>query len=76
MMASARAIAHLVETARQGVSVLGSDNPAANRRENIARFVDFVSESIALAAEQAREILHSKPEAPSGGGAEPRADRG
>ncbi|HEX6341230.1 helix-turn-helix domain-containing protein [Umezawaea sp.] len=61
MMASARASAHLVRIARQGVGVLGSGTPAGVRLENIARFVDFVSESIVRAAEQAREILHSKP---------------
>ncbi|WP_437437902.1 helix-turn-helix domain-containing protein [Streptomyces olivoreticuli] len=61
MMASARATAHLSEVARQGVGVLGPDTPAAARLENIARFVDFVSESIARAADQAREILHTKP---------------
>ncbi|MGW5852705.1 helix-turn-helix domain-containing protein [Streptomyces sp. NPDC055254] len=76
MMASARAAAHLVEIARQGVSVLGSDTPAADRLENIARFVDFVSESITRAAEQAREILHTKPHVPAAGGAGPRTDRG
>ncbi|MEJ8643712.1 helix-turn-helix domain-containing protein [Streptomyces sp. MS1.HAVA.3] len=64
MMASARATAQLVETARQGVGVLGPDTPAAIRLENIARFVDFVSESIVRAAEQAREILHTKPGTP------------
>ncbi|MEV4183732.1 helix-turn-helix domain-containing protein [Streptosporangium canum] len=61
-MASARATAHLGEVARQGVGILGPDTPAAARLENIARFVDFVSESIARAADQAREILHTKPE--------------
>lgn len=61
-MASARAAAHLGETARQGVGVLGPGTPAAARLENIARFVDFISESIARAADQAREILHAKPE--------------
>ncbi|MFD5514243.1 helix-turn-helix domain-containing protein [Streptomyces sp. NPDC127051] len=61
-MASARATAHLGEVARQGVSVLGPDSPAAARLENIARFIDFVSEGIARAADQAREILHTKPE--------------
>ncbi|CAM5740743.1 MarR family transcriptional regulator OS=Streptomyces alboniger OX=132473 GN=CP975_17535 PE=4 SV=1 [Streptomyces alboniger] len=65
MMASARATAHLGEVARQGVGILGPDTPAAARLENIARFVDFVSESIARAAGQAREILHTKPETPS-----------
>src|SRR5947199_312089 len=59
-MASARATAHLGEIARQGVSILGPGSPAAARLENIARFVDFVSHSIARAAEQAREILHTR----------------
>ncbi|MER5731807.1 helix-turn-helix domain-containing protein [Streptomyces sp. NPDC002138] len=59
-MASARATAHLGEIARQGVGVLGPHTPAAARLENIARFVDFVSESIARAADQAREVLHTK----------------
>ncbi|MFE3554879.1 helix-turn-helix domain-containing protein [Streptomyces sp. NPDC059193] len=66
-MASARATAHLGEIARQGVGVLGPGTPAAARLDNIARFVDFVSESIARAADQAREILHSKPEKASDG---------
>ncbi|WP_031170591.1 GbsR/MarR family transcriptional regulator [Streptosporangium roseum] len=64
-MASARATAHLGEVARQGVGILGPGTPAAARLENIARFVDFVSESIARAADQAREILHTKPETTS-----------
>ncbi|MFD4862540.1 helix-turn-helix domain-containing protein [Streptomyces atratus] len=62
MMASARSTAQLVETSRQGISILGPDTPAGARLENIARFLDFVSESIARAAEQARDILHTKPE--------------
>ncbi|MEV7729918.1 helix-turn-helix domain-containing protein [Streptomyces sp. NPDC087917] len=61
MMASARSTAQLVEVAREGVGVLGPQTPAAARLENIARFLDFVSESIARAAEQARDILHTKP---------------
>ncbi|MEU6113048.1 helix-turn-helix domain-containing protein [Streptomyces sp. NPDC047117] len=76
MMASARATAHLVDIARQGVGVLGADTPAATRLENIARFNDFVSESIARAAEQAREILHTKPETPSDGTTETGEERG
>jgi len=60
MIASAAGTTKLAETARQGVGVLGSGTPAATRLENIARFLDFVSESIVRAAEQAREILHSK----------------
>ncbi|MFI8794368.1 helix-turn-helix domain-containing protein [Streptomyces sp. NPDC055105] len=64
MMASARSTAHMVDIARQGVGVLGSGTPAATRLENIARFLDFVSESITRAAEQARDILHTQPEPP------------
>jgi hypothetical protein len=76
MIAAARSNAQLAQTARQGVSVLGSGTPAAVRLENIARFVDFVGESIARAAEQAREILYTKPETTSGGAGTPRTDRG
>ncbi|MER7950909.1 helix-turn-helix domain-containing protein [Streptomyces sp. NPDC096079] len=61
MMASARAIAQIVDTARQGVGVLGSDTPAGHRLENVARFLDFVSETTSRAAEQARAVLHTKP---------------
>ncbi|MFI6011697.1 helix-turn-helix domain-containing protein [Streptomyces sp. NPDC051243] len=75
VMASARATAHLGETARYGVGVLGPGTPAAARLENIARFVDFISESIVRAAEQAREILHTKPETAAGGTPEPSPDR-
>ncbi|WP_058045475.1 MarR family transcriptional regulator [Streptomyces roseifaciens] len=75
MMASARATAQLVEIARQGVGILGPDTQAAARLENIARFVDFVSESITRAAEQARDVLHTKPVATPGATAEPHADR-
>jgi DNA-binding transcriptional regulator GbsR (MarR family) len=76
MIAAARSHAHLAETARQGVSILGSDTPAAIRLESIARFVDFVGESITRAAEQAREILYTKAETTSGSTATPRSDRG
>ncbi|QEV19048.1 GbsR/MarR family transcriptional regulator [Streptomyces alboniger] len=62
MTAAARSHAQFAETARQGVSVLGPDTPAAARLENIARFIDFIGESIARAAEQAREVLYTKPE--------------
>lgn len=61
-IASARSNDQLVETAREGVAVLGPHTPAAHRLENIARFLDFISESITRAAEQARDILHAKPE--------------
>jgi DNA-binding transcriptional regulator GbsR (MarR family) len=63
MIASARSNAQLAETARQGVSILGRDTAAAVRLENIARFLDFVGESITRAAQQAREILSTKTEA-------------
>ncbi|MFI5835632.1 helix-turn-helix domain-containing protein [Micromonospora sp. NPDC051300] len=58
-VASARANDQLVAVARQGVALLGPGSPAAARLENIARFMDFISESITRAAEQAREILRS-----------------
>ncbi|MET1073490.1 MAG: MarR family transcriptional regulator [Umezawaea sp.] len=61
MIATARSNARLAETARQGVTVLGRGTPAAVRLDNIARFVDFVGESITRAAEQGREILYVKP---------------
>jgi DNA-binding transcriptional ArsR family regulator len=61
MIASARANEQLAETARQGVGILGRDTPAGARLESIARFLDFVGESILRAAEQAREILYVKP---------------
>ncbi|WP_433699388.1 MarR family transcriptional regulator [Nocardiopsis sp. CA-288880] len=77
MIATAQAHTHLVEVARQGVGVLGPGTPAAARLENIARFVDFVRENIIRAAEQAREVLHTKPGTdPSDGTAEPGPDRG
>ncbi|MGW0779742.1 helix-turn-helix domain-containing protein [Streptomyces sp. NPDC002913] len=64
-IASARANDLLVETARKGVAVLGPDTPAAMRLENVARFLDFISESITRAAEQARAVLHTGAEPPS-----------
>ena len=67
MIRSARDNAQLAETARQGVGILGPDTPAAARLENIARFLDFVGESITRAAEQSREILFTNAEATSGG---------
>ena len=57
MIAAARNNAELAETARQGVAVLGRSSPAGVRLENMARFLDFVGESIARAAEQARDLL-------------------
>ncbi|MEV1333460.1 helix-turn-helix domain-containing protein [Micromonospora costi] len=75
-IASARANDQLVETARQGVAILGSHTPAAARLENIARFLDFISESITRAAEQARDVLHTRPDAPGSGTPRPGAQRG
>uniref|UniRef100_UPI00037548DB GbsR/MarR family transcriptional regulator n=1 Tax=Nocardiopsis lucentensis TaxID=53441 RepID=UPI00037548DB len=60
----ARGMTRIAETARQGVSVLGHGTPAAVRLENMARFSDFISESILRAAEQARAVLHTKPPEP------------
>ncbi|SEG42386.1 MarR family protein [Thermomonospora echinospora] len=69
MMASVRDITRQVEVARQGADVLGPDTPAAVRLENIARYLDFVGESLARAAEQAREILYTPPKEALDGGA-------
>ncbi|MFE2721286.1 MarR family transcriptional regulator [Kitasatospora sp. NPDC059327] len=76
MIAAARAHGQLAETARQGVTILGPDSPAAVRLEGIARFVDFVGESMARAAEQAREILSTKPAPLADDAAEPGPDGG
>lgn len=75
MIASVRANAQIIETAQRGVGILGPDTPAAARLENIARFLDFVSEGITRAAEQARDILHTKPETSPDGAADPRSGR-
>ncbi|HEY3686192.1 MAG TPA: helix-turn-helix domain-containing protein [Streptosporangiaceae bacterium] len=64
-IASARSNDQVIETARQGVAIFGAGTPAAVRLENIARFLDFVSEGITRAAEQAREVLHMTTEAGS-----------
>ncbi|WP_433469918.1 helix-turn-helix domain-containing protein [Spirillospora sp. CA-128828] len=60
MIRSARDNDQFVQTARQGVAVLGPGTPAAARLENAARFLDFVTEGLIRAAEQAREILNTK----------------
>ncbi|MFI6920192.1 helix-turn-helix domain-containing protein [Nonomuraea spiralis] len=62
IITSAQDNARLVEIARQGAGVLGQGTPAATRLENVARFLDFVTESLIRAAEQARAVLHTKPE--------------
>ena len=64
-IAAARGIAEVAQTARQGVGVLGPGTAAATRLENIARFSDFISESMFRAAEQVREVLYTKPDAAS-----------
>ncbi|MFH8342806.1 helix-turn-helix domain-containing protein [Streptomyces sp. AM6-12] len=60
MIRSARANDQFIETARQGVGVLGRGTPAAARLENSARFLDFVSEALIRAAEQGREVLYTR----------------
>ncbi|WP_377273655.1 helix-turn-helix domain-containing protein [Peterkaempfera sp. SMS 1(5)a] len=75
-VASVRSLTQQVQIARQGADVLGPGTPAAVRLENVARFLDFVAESLARAAEQAREILYSKVETTPGGTATPSSDRG
>jgi hypothetical protein len=77
-IASARANDQLVAVARQGAAVLGPDTGAAARLENVARFMDFISESITRAADQARAVLRSAPEpsaADQGSGVAARSPR-
>ncbi|WP_345443989.1 helix-turn-helix domain-containing protein [Actinoallomurus vinaceus] len=71
MIRSARSNDQFIETARQGVAILGPGTPAATRLENAARFLDFVHESLLRATEQAREVLYIKPEPTSDGTAKP-----
>ncbi|MGW0105441.1 helix-turn-helix domain-containing protein [Streptomyces sp. XHT-2] len=61
MAAGARSTAQIAATSREGVDVMGPGTPAATRLENAARFLDFVSETMLRAAEEARELLHGKP---------------
>ena len=75
-IAGARGIAQVAEVARQGVGILGRDSLAATRLENIARFSDFISESILRAAEQVREVLHTKSGTTPGDTTTPGSDRG
>lgn len=74
MIRSARSNDQFAETARQGVGILGPGTPAATRLENVARFLDFVGESITRATEQAREVLHTKPETTPDSTAKPSSD--
>jgi hypothetical protein len=66
-VATARGAARVAEIARRGVSVFGPSTPAAARLQNIARFSDYISESILRAAEQVRDVLYTNPEASPGG---------
>ncbi|MEO3826568.1 helix-turn-helix domain-containing protein [Actinomadura sp. B10D3] len=76
IIASARSNDRLVRTARQSAAVLGPGTPAAARLENIARFLDLVTESLLRAAEQAREVLHTNTVPAPGDAPEPEpADR-
>jgi DNA-binding transcriptional ArsR family regulator len=74
MIRSAQDNDRLVQAARQGVGILGPGTPAATRLENTARFLDFVTESLNRAVEQAREVLHTKPGPAPDGTAEPSPD--
>lgn len=75
MIRSARANDQFIETARQGVGILGRGTPAATRLENSARFLDFVSEGLTRAAEQGREVLYTRTETSPDSTATPRSDR-
>ncbi|WP_103760900.1 helix-turn-helix domain-containing protein [Streptomyces sp. SM10] len=75
MTASVRALTQQVDVSRQGVGVLGPGTPAAVRLENVARILDFVAESLARAAEQARDILYSNGGTAPDGGTAPGAGR-
>lgn len=70
MAASVAALVQQAEISRQGVGVLGPETPAAVRLENVARFLDYVAESLGRAAEQARDILDMAPASPPPGTAE------
>ena len=63
MVASVHSLTRQVEVARKGVDVLGPGTPSGARLESVARFLDFVAESLARAAEQAREVLYTNAEA-------------
>ncbi|MFF4173270.1 helix-turn-helix domain-containing protein [Streptomyces sp. NPDC001744] len=76
MTASVHSLVRQVEVAREGVAVLGSGTPAAVRLENVARFLDYVAESLARAAEQAREVLSTRPAAAPDGITGPGPERG
>ena len=62
MMRSVQDNALFAELARQGAGVLGRGTPAATRLENISRYLDYITESLTRAAEQARDVLHTTAE--------------
>ncbi|MEU2929462.1 helix-turn-helix domain-containing protein [Streptomyces sp. NPDC007251] len=76
MIRSARANDQFIETARQGVTILGRGTPAAARLENAARFLDFVSEALIRAAEQGRDVLYTRTGTTPDHSAEPHPDDG
>jgi hypothetical protein len=73
---SVRDNTRFLEAARQGVAILGPGTPAASRLENAARFLDFVTEALTRAAEQAREVLYTRTETTSNGTATPSSGHG
>lgn len=76
MIQSIRANDQFIETAREGVAVLGRGTPAATRLENAARFLDFVGEALIRAAEQARAVLHTSTETTPDDTTSPKPDDG
>ncbi|MEU6442252.1 MarR family transcriptional regulator [Streptomyces sp. NPDC047046] len=58
ILASIRSNDLIVAAAREGVRVLGAGTPAAIRLENTARFLDFLSDALRRAAEEARDVLY------------------
>ncbi|MGV4925823.1 helix-turn-helix domain-containing protein [Streptomyces sp. BHT-5-2] len=76
MIRSARANDEFIETARQGIDVLGRGTPAATRLESAARFLDFVSEALIRAADQGREVLYTRAGTNPDNTAEPSSDDG
>ncbi|MFI0480326.1 helix-turn-helix domain-containing protein [Actinomadura sp. 9N215] len=64
MVRSIRDNVLFAETARQGIAVFGPGTPAAARLESAAHFLEVVADSLTRAMEEAREVLHRKPETP------------
>ncbi|WP_225727038.1 MULTISPECIES: helix-turn-helix domain-containing protein [unclassified Nocardia] len=57
---SARGMAEVAEITRQGVEIFGCGTPTARRLEDMARFTDFISETILQAVARSREVLYPK----------------